>query len=65
MPVKHVVLKFMQGLNPQIMSIVYARNPQTLDTAITTVRNVKEGLVIANESKQVYILKDQIVQLSK
>jgi len=28
-------------------------------------RNVKEGLVIANESKQVYTLKDQIAQLNE
>jgi len=36
-----------------------------LDATITTARNIKEGLVIANESKQVYTLKDQISQLSK
>ncbi len=47
------------------MSIVYARNSQTLDTAITTVRNVKGKLVMINESKQVYTLEDQIAQLSK
>ena len=59
-PVEQVVLKFVQGLKPQIMSLVYAGNPQNLDTAITTARNVEGGLVMANESKQVYVLEDQI-----
>jgi len=35
-----------------------------LDAAITTARNIKRKLVIANENKQVYALKDQIAQLS-
>jgi len=47
------------------MSLVYVRNPQDLDTAITTARNVKGELVMANESKQVYALEDQIAQLSE
>ena len=63
--VEQVVLKFVQELKLQIMSLVYARNPQTLDAAISMAKNVKRGLVMANESKQVYALKDQIVQLSK
>ncbi len=49
--VEYVILKFVQGLKPQIMSIVYARNSQTLDVIITMVKNVEERLVIANESK--------------
>ncbi len=48
----------MQELKSQIISLVYARNPQTLDAAITTVRNVDGRLVMANESKQVYALED-------
>ena len=64
-PIEQVVLKFVQGLKPQIMSLVYVRNLQNLDAAITTVRNIKGGLVMANESKQVYTLEDQIAQLSK
>ncbi len=47
------------------MSIVYAGNPETLDVAITTAQNVEGGLVMANESKQVYALEDQIAQLSE
>ena len=47
------------------MSIVYAENLQTLDAVITTARNVEGRLVMANESKQVYVLKDQIAQLSE
>ncbi len=56
--VKQVVFKFVQGLKPQVMSLVYARNLQNLDEAVMTARNVEGGLVIANESKQVYVLKD-------
>ncbi len=47
------------------MSLVYVGNPQTLDKAIMTIKNVEGGLVIANKSKQVYALEDQIVQLSE
>ena len=57
-PVEQVVLKFIQGLKPQIMSLVYAGNPQNLNDAITIARNIDGRLVMANESKQVYILKD-------
>ena len=56
--VKQVLLKFVQGLKPQVISLVYVGNPQTLDEAITTTRNIEGGLVIANESKQVYTLED-------
>src|SRR6266542_3793755 len=63
--VKQVVLKFIQGLKSQIMSLVYVGNPQNLNDAITIARNVEGGLVMANESKQVYALEDQIAQLSE
>jgi len=33
------------------MSLVYTENSQDLDTAITIAKNVKEELVIVNESK--------------
>ncbi len=65
MLIKHVILKFVQELKSQIMSIVYVKNPATLNTAITIIRNVKGGLVMANESKQVYVLEDQITQLNE
>ena len=58
---KHVIFKFIQELKSQIISIVYAENSQTLDAVIITARNVEEELVMINESKQVYILEDQIV----
>ena len=57
-PVEQVVFKFVQGLKSQVISLVYVGNPQTLDEAITTTRNIEGGLVIANESKQVYTLED-------
>jgi len=50
-PVEQVVLKFIQGLKPQIMSLVYAGNPQNLNDAITIARNIDGRLVMANESK--------------
>ncbi len=60
MPVEQVVFNFMQELKLQVMSLVYAKNPQTLDEAIITARNVERELIMINESKQVYVLKDQI-----
>ncbi len=47
------------------MSIIYTENLATLDIIIIIVRNIKGELVIANESKQVYILENQIIELSK
>ncbi len=60
-----MILKFIQELKLQIISIVYVRNLTTIDAAITTVKHVEEGLEIANKSKQVYALKNQIAQLSE
>ena len=59
-PVEQVVLKFIQGLKSQIMSLVYVGNLQNLNNTITTAKNVEGGLVMVNESKQVYVLEDQI-----
>ncbi len=42
------------------MSIVYAKNLLTLDTAIIIAKNVERELVMANKNKQFYILEDQI-----
>jgi len=36
-----------------------------LNNVITIAKNIKGGLVIANESKQIYALEDQIVQLNE
>ena len=36
-----------------------------MNDTITTARNVEGGLVMTNKSKQVYVLEDQIAQLSE
>ncbi len=63
--VEHMMLKFIQELKLQIILIVYVENLAIVDAAITTAKHVEKELKIANESKQVYILEDQIAQLSK
>src|SRR6266498_764356 len=62
---EQIVLKFVKGLKLQIMFLVYVKNPQILDAAVIITRNVEGRLVIANKSKQVYTLEDQIIQLSE
>ncbi len=49
--VKYIVLKFIQRLKPQIISIIYAGNPATVNVTITIARNVKGELVMINENK--------------
>ncbi len=56
--VKHVVFKFIQELKFQIISIIYAGNLTIINIVITTVKYIEKGLEIANESKQVYVLKN-------
>ncbi len=43
----HVVLKFVQGLLPQLMTITYASNPGDLQAAINTVKRLEGGLSLA------------------
>src|SRR6266498_5607281 len=46
-PVVHIVLKFVQGLLPQLMTITYASNPGDLQAAINTVKRLEGGLSLA------------------
>ncbi len=48
---KHMILKFVQRLKSQIISIIYARNSVILDVAITTIRNIEGRLVMTNKNK--------------
>ncbi len=46
-PVAHVVLKFVQGLLPQLMTITYAMNSGDLQTVIDTAKRLEGGLSLA------------------
>ncbi len=63
--VKYIILKFTQRLKSQIMLLVYVKNLITLNNTIIVTRQVKEGLDLINKSKEVYVLKKQIIQLNK
>ncbi len=56
--IEYMVFKFVQELKFQIISIVYAKNLLILNAVIITAKNVEGRLVMINESKQVYALKD-------
>ncbi len=43
-PVTHVVLKFIQGLLSQLMTITYASNPGDLQTTINIAKRLEGGL---------------------
>jgi len=48
-PVAHVVLKFIQGLLPQLMIITYALNPGDVQTAIDTAKRLEGGLSLVTQ----------------
>ncbi len=48
-PVAHVVLKFVQGLLPQLMTITYASNPGDVQQAIDTAKRLEGGLSLATQ----------------
>src|SRR6266508_483999 len=48
-PVAYVVLKFVQGLLPQLMIITYASNPGDVQVAIDTAKRLERGLSLATQ----------------
>ena len=48
-PVAHVVLKFVQGLLPQLMIITYASNPGDVQQAIDITKRLEGGLSLATQ----------------
>ena len=47
MPNVHVVLKFIQGLLSQLMTMTYASSLADIQTAINTTKRLKGGLSLA------------------
>ncbi len=43
----HVVLKFIQELLPQLITIIYASNSADVQTAINTAKRLKRELLLA------------------
>ena len=61
--VAHVVLKFVQGLLPQLMTITYALNLGDIQTAIDTAKRLEEGLFLATQYQNAYSLEEKVIQL--
>ena len=64
-PIVHVMLKFVQGLLSQLMTMTYASNSADLQTAINTVKRLEGGLSLATQHQTAYSLEEKVVQLSK
>ncbi len=48
-PVAHIVLKFIQGLLSQLMTITYASNLRDVQTAIDIAKRLEGGLSLATQ----------------
>ncbi len=64
-PVAHVVLKFVQGLLPQLMTITYVSNPGDVQQAIDTAKRLEGGLSLATQQQNAYLLEEKVAQLSE
>jgi len=64
-PATHVVLKFVQGLIPQLMIIIYASNLRDVQQAINTAKRLEGGLFLATQQQNAYSLEEKVAQLSE
>ena len=64
-PVAHVVLKFVQGLLPQLMTITYTSNLEDIQTVIDTTKRLEGGLYLATQQQNAYLLEEKVAQLSE
>ncbi len=64
-PVAHIVLKFVQGLLPQLMTITYASNSRNVQQAIDTAKRLEGGLSLATQQQNAYLLEEKVTQLSE
>ena len=65
MPNAHVVLKFVQRLLSQLMTMTYASNPADMQTAINTTKKLEEGLSFVTQYQTTYSLEEKVTQLSE
>ncbi len=61
----HVVLKFVQGLLPQLMIITYASNLGDVQTIIDTTKRLEEELSLVTQQQNAYSLEEKVAQLSE
>ena len=59
-PVAHVVLKFVQGLLPQLMTITYASNLGNIQQAIDIAKRLEGGLSLATQQQNAYSLEEKV-----
>src|SRR6266542_113851 len=59
MPVAHVVLKFVQELLLQLMTITYASNSVDLQTAINIAKRLEKGLSLTTQHQMTYSLEEK------
>src|SRR6266540_4176908 len=64
-PVAHVVLKFVQELLPQLMTITYVSNPEDIHQAIDTAKRLEGGLSLVTQQQNAYSLEEKVIQLSE
>src|SRR6266540_6503798 len=53
-PVAYIVLKFVQGLLSQLMTITYTLNPGDVQTVIDTAKRLERGLFLAIQQQNAY-----------
>src|SRR6266498_1221340 len=64
-PAVHVMLKFVQGLLSQLITIIYALNPGDVQTAIDIAKRLEGGLFLATQQQNAYSLEEKVAQLSE
>jgi len=63
--VAHVVLKFVQGLLLQLMTIIYVSNLGDLQAAIDIAKRLEGGLFLTTQYQNIYSLEEKVTQLSE
>ena len=63
--IAHVVLKFIQELISQLMTITYTSNLANLQMAIDTAKRLEGGLSFAIQYQNAYSLEEKVIQLSE
>ncbi len=61
----YIVLKFIQGLLFQLMTITYVSNLKDLQTVIDTAKRLEGGLSLATQQQNAYLLEEKVAQLSE
>ena len=59
------MLKFIQGLLPQLMTITYISNPGDIQAAIDIAKRLEGGLFLVTQQQNAYSLEEKVVQLSE